>query len=170
MTDLYSNPDLVRSLFFYKDGNLYWKKQTANNLKAGSKAGGLFDSGERSGSKRYKVGYDKKIYRMHRLIYLMHHNTLPKYIDHIDGNPLNNRIENLREATLSQNAWNMGLSKRNKSGVKGVLWDKSREKWLARCMTNGKDKHLGHFTDLEDAKMAVEKYRAEVHGEFARNK
>ena len=169
MTDLYSNPDLVRSLFFYRDGNLYWKKQTANNLKAGSKAGGLFDGGERSGGKRYKVGYDKKIYRMHRLIYLMHHNTLPKYIDHIDGNPLNNRIENLREATLSQNAWNMKLSKRNKSGVKGVLWDKTNNRWYARCMANKKRYHVGYFKDLEDAKMAIKQLREKLHGEFARN-
>lgn len=170
MTDLHSNPDLVRSLFFYKDGNLYWKQQINTRTKIGMKAGCLVGGGGRAGVPRYKVKYDGKMYRVHRLIYLMHHNVLPKVIDHIDGDPHNNRIENLREANLSQNAWNMRLSKRNKSGVKGVLWDIRRNMWLARCMTNGKDKHIGYFKDLESAKVAIEKYRAEAHGEFARNK
>lgn len=168
MTDLYSNPELIKELFFYRDGSLYWKKKVSTKINIGQKAGGMTGGG-RSDEGRFKLRYDKKLYRIHRLIYLMHHNTLPKYIDHIDGNRLNNRIENLRETSLSQNAWNMKLSKRNKSGVKGVLWDIRKNKWLARCMTNGKDKHIGYFEELEDAKMAIEKYRAEVHGDFARN-
>ena len=169
MTDLYSNPEAIKQLFFYRDGNLYWKRQINTRTKIGMKAGYLVGGGDRTNIPRFKVKYDGKMYRVHRLIYLMHHNVLPKVIDHIDGNPHNNRIENLREASLAQNAWNMKLSKRNKSGVKGVLWDKSKNRWYARCMANGKDHHVGYFKEIEDARMAVEKFRAEIHGEFARN-
>lgn len=169
MTDLHSNADLVRSLFFYRDGNLYWKKQVNTRTKIGTRAGCLVGGGGRAGLPRYKVKHEGKMYRVHRLIYLMHHNVMPKVIDHIDGNPHNNRIENLREASLAQNAWNQKLGVRNKSGVKGVFWDNTRRKWHAKCMANGKYYHVGYFKDLEEARMTIEKFRAELHGEFARN-
>jgi hypothetical protein len=79
---------------------------------------------------------------------MMHYGYIPSIIDHIDGNPLNNNIKNLRPATEMQNHHNMGISKRNKSGIKGVCWDKSKNKWFARCNFDYKSHHPSHIRSL----------------------
>ena len=79
----------------------------------------------------------------------MNHGELPEFIDHIDGNSLNNRIENLREATNSQNCMNGKLRKTNKSGHKNVYWHKSAKKWSVEIKVFGKKKYFGLFDDLE---------------------
>jgi hypothetical protein len=88
-------------------------------------------------------------------------------IDHINGNTLDNRKSNLRVCTTSQNAMNQKLSTRNKSGYKGIFWDKHRNKWRVTIVINGQQTGLGRFNTLEEAiqarKEAVEKY----YGEFA---
>jgi hypothetical protein len=71
--------------------------------------------------------------------------------DHKNRNGLDNRRNNLRDATNKQNAENQGLSKANKSGHKGVCWVKSRSKWLSQIKHLGRTKHLGYFNKLEDA-------------------
>ena len=100
--------------FEYRDGKLFYKN-TEGCMAKGSEVGTL-DKGY------LKTLINRKPYRLHRIIFMMHHGYLPKYIDHIDGNPANNRIENLRPATSSQNNLNRGKHKRNTSGYKGVTW------------------------------------------------
>ena len=75
-------------------------------------------------------------------------------IDHIDNNPQNNNISNLRWATDSQNNENKSMMTNNTSGVKGVCWSKASNKWKARINIDGIAIHLGYFTDIEDAKQA----------------
>ena len=99
----------------------------------------------------------------------MHHGYLPKYVDHIDGNRLNNRIENLRPATAIENAYNCKMSKNNTSGVKGVSWNKGTKKWEANINIAGVRFNLGHFETLEKAKEAIDVCRTEAHGKFARH-
>ena len=164
MTDLYSNPELIRSLFFYRDGKLYWKQKVSNRAKIGGRVGCQDSNG------RLRFSYQNKGYSVHRVIYLMHHNTLPAVLDHIDGDYLNNRIENLREATQMQNCWNAKTSKKNKTGVKGTYWHPHYEQYLAHCMINGKRHKVGMFKELEEARIALEQFRAIHQGEFARNK
>jgi hypothetical protein len=91
-------------------------------------------------------------------------------IDHIDGNSSNNRIENLRGVTGSQNQWNRKKSVNNTSGIKGINWDKQKSKWVSRVMVNYKSIFLGRFDTLEEATVAVENAREKYHGEFARHK
>lgn len=96
---------------------------------------------------------------MHRLIM-----DCPKgmVVDHINRNKLDNRKENLRICTQSQNCFNSKLSKNNKSGFQGVSWLKCANKWHARIMVNRKTIYLGIFSELEDAikarKQGEEKY------------
>lgn len=161
MTDLYSNPEIAKSLFFYRDGKIYWKKQISR-VQAGAMAGAMVNG-------RLRVSYKGKSYGVHRIVYLMHNGSVPEIIDHIDGNPLNNRIENLREATQLQNMWNQKIKSTNKTGVKGVHWNKRIKKYYAACMVNGTTHQIGKFDKLEDAKVAVETFRAKHHGDFARN-
>ena len=75
-------------------------------------------------------------------------------IDHIDNNPQNNNISNLRWATDSQNNQNKSMMTNNTSGVKGVCWSKASNKWMSRINIDGIAIHLGVFTDIEDAKQA----------------
>jgi hypothetical protein len=89
-------------------------------------------------------------------VFLWHHGWLPEQIDHIDRDPKNNRIENLRPATPYENRMNQGLRKTNKVGVTGVCWHKSSKKWQARKHIAGKRVDLGRFDSLEDAIKAVE--------------
>ena len=88
-------------------------------------------------------------------------------IDHIDGNPHNNRLENLRACTASQNQGNRKISSNNTSGFKGVCFQKKIGKWQASCRINGTRKH-GWFETKEGAARFYDSVAIEAHGEFAK--
>lgn len=103
----------------------------------------------------------RKSIRMHRLIM----NALPGMeIDHINGNPLDNRKCNLRFVTHAQNQKNMNLSVSNKSGKKEVSWHKRSRKWQVFAANT----YIGLFSSIEEASMAYDKAAKEMFGEFAR--
>lgn len=109
-------------------------------------------------------GEQKTIF-MHRIIL----NTPPKYqTDHINGNGLDNRKENLRVATHSQNKCNAGKYQNNTSGFKGVSWRKDRKRWLAYIRLGTQRIHIGYFKDKLKAASAYNKGATKCHGEFAR--
>jgi hypothetical protein len=145
-------------------GIFTWKINRAYNVKADSKAGCMHSRGYI----RIRINY--KTYEGHRLAWLYHYGSFPNNcIDHINGCPSDNRIINLREATKTQNAQNMKLTKRNKSGVKGVDWHKSNANWRARCQVDGKRIELGSFNDIKLAEIAINEARLKYHKEFARH-
>lgn len=88
--------------------------------------------------------------------------------DHIDGNGLNNRRENLRHATVAQNRKNQRILQANKSGIKGVYWNKRRQKWLAQIRVDGRRIYLGQFASSDFAAKAYATASANLHGEFGR--
>lgn len=88
-------------------------------------------------------------------------------VDHKNGDKLDNRRENLRVATLSQNRANIGLLSRNKSGFKGVSWHKASNRWGVRVKLHGKVRWVGVFKKKEDAAIAYNKKAKELFGEFA---
>lgn len=117
------------------------------------------------------INFSGKLWRGQRLAHLfMTGDVPPKGIDmdHINGNRADNRWANLRTVTRSQNNYNMGISKRNVSGVKGVSWVAKREKWLARLKVEGKIIHLGEFKDKQLAIAARKAGEDKYHGEYAR--
>ena len=80
-----------------------------------------------------------------------------KVVDHINGDTLDNRRQNLRVVSNAENLQNrQGLNANNSSGVRGVSWDKARGKWQAKIKVNYKTIHLGRFDDIEEARKAVE--------------
>ena len=113
-----------------------------------------------------KGGKQFRIYS-HRMIYFLHHGVLPCEVDHIDGNPLNNSIPNLRSATRSQNNMNKRSHKGSSSKYLGVALVNANKKWRADISVDGKSKYLGIFTDEQDAANAYNTAAIEFHGEFA---
>lgn len=109
---------------------------------------------------------DDILYQAHRLAWLYVHGRWPaKHIDHIDCNPSNNRLINLREATDSQNHANK-RPMNPESGFKGVRADNN--KWMARIKINKKTVYLGSFNTREEAHAAYFEAAQRVFGEFAR--
>ena len=153
---------LVRNLFDYHDGQLV-RKVSMGRGKAGDVAGSI-------GSNRYlQLQINKRKYYVHRIVFLWHHGYLPELLDHIDGNPLNNRIENLRLATPAENIWNARTPKTNTSGAKGASWHKKSSKWQVRICINSKEKHIGLFEDFELAELVAIMAREKYHGDFAKH-
>jgi hypothetical protein len=129
----------VNELFEYRDGKLYNKTNRASTSRKGKmvgtkNAGGYLD-----------VRIDKKNYRLHRLIWIMHNGDIPekRVIDHRNGIKTDNRIENLRSVTIQENTFN--------SKSKGYSWHKSKQKYQAQICVNGVQKYLGLFVKEEDA-------------------
>lgn len=103
--------------------------------------------------------------RMHRVIMNAPDDLL---VDHINGNTLDNRKENLRLCTMSQNMFNQGAQKDNTSGYKGVSYVKDRGKWSAQIAIRGKTHYLGYFHTPNEAYEAYCTAAKQLHGEFAR--
>jgi len=91
---------------------------------------------------------DGRNYRCHRLAWLYVYGEFPnEFIDHINRIKTDNRIINLRIASKKQNAENVGVQKNNKSGYRGVFWNKQKSKWQSKIKHNGQFIHLGFFDD-----------------------
>ena len=155
--------ELVHELFEYKEGNLYWKIARSNRIKVGQIVGCVHEHGYRY------TNLNKKPTLVHRLVFLYHHGYMPEFIDHIDGNRSNNLISNLREATRNQNAHNAKKRKDNTSGIKGIHWDKKRNKWRACFEKNKKNYDAGFFESIEQAQRALIDLRNAIHGNFAKH-
>lgn len=100
----------------------------------------------------------------------MHRRLLPTAlaVDHVNGDPLDNRRSNLREATNAQNMRNRsGLDAHNTSGYRGVHWRTDVQKWRAWIRVDGRGRHLGLFTSAVDAARAFDEAALEVFGDFA---
>lgn len=101
----------------------------------------------------YKFGaiFNKTV-TAHRVAWAMAHGEWPSgEIDHINGDPLDNRLVNLRQVSRTQNGRNLKKSSANTSGRTGVTWDASRSKWQAMIRIDRKNVHLGRFATFEDA-------------------
>jgi hypothetical protein len=112
-----------------------------------------------------------KRYLAHRLAWLYEFGEFPElYIDHKNGIPDDNRLENLRLATSSENICNSKIKVSSSTGFKGVSYNKNSNKYVARCWLKGKLFSLGSFDSAEKAHEAYVNKASVVHGEFFRNK
>ena len=124
-------------------------------------------------SKKYAVTYIREYGKRESRI-SMHQMLLPVekgfWVDHIDRNKLNNRLENLRRVSYSQNRINCNLRRDSNSGVTGVSYDKMLNRWRAHIGINGEKHKLGTYVDKDGAVRARLTAEVEYFGEFAPQK
>lgn len=123
---------------------------------------------------QYNGGYARRTWRENgegRQIYMHRQITAADNgleVDHINGNRLDNRRSNLRVVSHSQNAMNVPLSSKNRSGHTGVWWSPKRERWIAYIYDGGKRRTLGYFKDKESAIATRQAAEKRIYGEFSR--
>jgi HNH endonuclease/AP2 domain len=123
-------------------------------------------AGRRHLSGHISIEVNGKTYYAHRIAWLFMTGQWPKdEIDHIDGDPSNNRFDNLREATHAQNLANR---RNRRPGLKGASFDKKLGKWQSYIHPQGRKQSLGYFNTAEEAHAAYVAKAKEVFGDFAR--
>lgn len=155
--------ELVKKYFEYKEGELFWKIRPANKIQIGDKAGSLNKSSKRQ---FFRVTIDRKSHPISRVVFLWHHGYLPVQIDHKDRNSLNDKIENLRAATPSQNGANKKKAENKSSKYTGVNISDGKF-WKASITYNNHKEYLGQFETQIEAAFAYNEAAKIHHGEFA---
>lgn len=123
---------------------------------------------ETHGYLRFGLTHEGKMHNfyVHRIAYLISTGEMPEFVDHIDGNGLNNQLSNLRRATFQENLRNVPARKHNKLGVKGVRLNR-HGRYVARMTIDRKSVQIGVFRTLEAARAAYNAAANAVHGQFA---
>ena len=155
--DLAAPPiEFIRDRLRYEpDTGHFYMLRSAGRRKVGARAG----YPDRLGY--WKVAINGKWIMAHRLAWRMVHGEWPLYeIDHINGDPSDNRIENLRVATRSQNVMNTRRGN-------GVCWHKRQKKWQVVVKANGKSHYLGLYIERADADRVAAEAIRRLHGKFA---
>jgi len=139
-----------KARFYFKydllTGKVFWKVSPANRVQIGDEVGWVGKRGYR------EVHVCGVRYYVHRVVWLLCYGYFPENgIDHIDRNPTNNRIENLREVSQQCNLRNYGNPSDNTSGVKGVCWVKGRKRWAVSITVLGQTYHIGSHKSFDEA-------------------
>ena len=153
--------EIIRNRFYYEDGKILVKRSGQWKGKVGQEAG---TSSRKDGRRIIQVS--GKRFFTHQIVWLMFNDSLPDTtIDHKDRDCNNNRIENLRAATRTEQQVNKRLSSQNTSGFRGVSFRKEikAKPWRA---TVG-DIHLGYYATAEEAASVYDEKALEMYGEFA---
>lgn len=139
---------LIKETFYYNNGHLFYKKNspTGANYKKDQLAGFINKAGYRI------ISFRQGLYREHRLIWLLHKGYWPETLDHINGIRDDNRIENLRDVSLSTNAVNSLVHRAGK--LFGTVKNTKKNNWSARIIINRKPIHLGVFDTEREAHVA----------------
>jgi hypothetical protein len=159
--------DVLNKLFEYQPdtGYLIWRSGTGRS-KAGAVAGTM--SYRKGKPRALSVCVSKRLYQAHRIIWKMQTGKDPvDVVDHVNGNPFDNKWINLREATKSENQWNRKKTDRNSSGYKGVYFDTRTQKWTAQITKGGKNHYLGRFEKPESAYEAYCVASKSMHGQYS---
>lgn len=176
--------DLLRQLLRYEPetGKLFWKERSVEMFKTDDARGAEWCAKrwnkKHAGraaltaptTKGYLHGHIFRIkVRAHRVIWAIVHGDWPvEEIDHINCDPSDNRIANLRLASRAENQRNKFAYRNNTSGLKGVSWHSGRSKWAAYIRVKGKTIYLGLFAAKHDAHLAYQNASEKYHGEFSR--
>lgn len=155
-------PERLKELINYdpETGAITWRNTIRGKIRGGEPAGSPHEG-------YWRLRIAGRVYRGQRIAWCYIHGIWPELIDHINGDPLDNRIANLRVATKAQNGANRGMNKNNKSGYKGVAYGKRDRRWGAYITVAGKSIGLGSYDTAEDAHAAYARAASRYFGEFA---
>lgn len=165
---------LLRGFLSYnaETGDITWinRPNKESPIRIGQIAGGI-TTGKKKPYRLIHI-FGVKILN-HRIAWAIYYGSWPKgYLDHINGDGLDNRISNLREVTKSQNAMNRTVKSDNVTGVKGVskrIMRTGSVKYVANIFLNGKSKYLGRFLTLAEASEAYELAAKKCFGDYRFN-
>lgn len=175
----YPSIELVSQCFIYQDGILYWKERPRShfacdqawkmwNTRYANEEAGCPSFFEPRNCWRWIVTLSYRHIPRSVIVWAIHYHEWPTLlVDHEDRNSLNDRIENLRLATYSQNRANATRSLNNKSGCKGVSWYSRDGRWQTSIKVNGETIYLGLFDTPEEAHAAYCQAAIEHFGEYA---
>lgn len=142
----------------FERGLLFWKQRDRKFFRSDASMGtwNTRYAGQEALASVHPVGYKRgcifaRYLFAHRVLFAMAHNTWPVEVDHINGDRLDNRLVNLRAVSTQQNRMNAQRMSRNTSGVTGVHWHRTHDKWCAKITVSGKTTNLGLFDDFSDA-------------------
>lgn len=153
---------LLQALTFDFDTGIVTWREPGPKRRVGQEAGWVC-----KGYRQITLDYQTMLTQ--RAIWAVYHGKWPDgIIDHRDGNPLNNRIKNLRPATPVESSINRKTQSNNTSGFKGVYFHKQNQRWQARITIGRKTRSLGLFDTPEEASAAYQSASITVHGDFAR--
>lgn len=172
------SPEVIRQLLSYdpETGKLFWKRRDRALFPtdmAHRMWNGRYAGKEAATSKMNTGYYQTSVFDnhvlAHRAIWAIVYGAWPEqHIDHANGDRADNRLSNLRLATVTENLRNTATRKDNRSGFKGVSWHKSHQLWRAVIAVNGKQKYLGRYKTREEAAAAYDMAARQHYGEFAR--
>lgn len=178
---IFYDPSLLHATFIYNpdSGIFTWRKRAPDAFAA---VGGLPDAkikmlnsryaGKRAFTAKNTGGYFhckllNRVYLAHRAAWVLHTGEQPDFIDHINGDVSDNRINNLRNVSKAINSRNRAISSNNTSGFPGVSFARGKQKWQAYANENGRNIHLGFFETKEAAAARRMMHNAE-HGYIVR--
>lgn len=152
--------DRLKEILSYEPstGTFIWLKPSGRRVKVGDVARSKDSAGY------FRVMVDNQSYRLHVLAWFYVHGVWPEHeVDHINRCRSDNRIENLRCVTRSQNQQNMWRGNQNTSGYRGVSWHRQAQKWGAKIMVGYKGISLGLYDDVMDAARAYREAAKKYH-------
>jgi hypothetical protein len=158
------NADTARQLLIYEpETGVFTWRESRGRVAAGDVAGGLARNGY------WEIYVGGRRYRAHRLAWLITHGEWPEpTVDHINGVKTDNRIANLRQATVTQNHANQSLRRNSQSGIRGVHYSARDGRWVAKITANGRTSFLGQFKTKDEAAAAYATASRIAFGDFAR--
>lgn len=172
--------EILKELLDYNSetGVLYWKERdlkwfnkehqcTAWNTKYADKVAERITN-SKNGPYKVTCIFDANI-KTHHVVWMLHNGRWPEQIDHINGNPSDNRIENLRESNATLNNRNQKMQHNNKSGYTGVHWCKMEKRWIAKGHTEKGWRTLKKSKDINVCIEARRKFIEEQGGYSARH-
>lgn len=155
----------LMELFSYNlDGSLTRLKSSGSEMLGSITFGNWCKRGYR------EISVDGLLYKFHRVVWKINYDEEPLELDHINRNPSDNRVENLRPSNRSMNCKNLSMGVLNKSGFFGVHWSNERKKWVSQITCELKNYNLGRFENIKDAVLAYNEKCNELHGEFGKSK